>query len=73
MTRDAQDVSHVDSMAILYRLAWDRYEGSCLWNIRKAEVPDRLDAEETAKALRSNGDLEACLLGDRLKELCRAA
>lgn len=73
MTRDGHDVSHVDSMAILYRLAWDRYEGSCLWSIRKAEVPDWFDAEETAKALRSNGDLEACLLGDRLREVCRAA
>ena len=73
MTRDTPNLPNDDGMAILYRLAWDRYEGTCLWNIRRAEVPDRLDAEETAKALRSNGDLEACLLGDRLKELCRAA
>jgi hypothetical protein len=40
---------------------------------RRAEVPDVHDLEETAKALRANGNLEACLLADRLREAGRAA
>ena len=73
MDQDTAFARKAETIARLYQAAWDRYEARCLWNLRKADEPDVHDVEETAKALRMNGDLEACLLADRLREAARAA
>ena len=59
--------------ARLYRVVWRRYEAACLWNLRKAETPDANACEQTARALRANGDLAAWMLADALRDAARGA
>jgi hypothetical protein len=72
-SQDAPSGNKRSAVVALYDMAWDRYGARCLWYLRRAEVPDVHDVEETARALRVNGDLPACLLADRLREADRAA
>lgn len=57
----------------LYDLAWTEYASTCLWNVKRLAEPSTAHAAVVAMILRRRGDLNAAMLGDRLKKACDAA
>ena len=58
---------------ILYRLAFAEYGSHALWNLRSFETPSLEDALVVARALRTEGDLAARRLAERIEQACHAA
>ena len=57
----------------LYRLAFAEYGAHALWNLRLLEAPTTEDALVVARALRTEGDLVARRLAERIEQACHAA
>jgi hypothetical protein len=58
---------------ILYRQAFAEYGSHALWNLRAFEAPSPEDALVVARALRTEGDLVARRLPERIEQACHAA
>jgi hypothetical protein len=58
---------------ILYRQAFAEYGSHALWNLRAFEAPAPEDALVVARALRTEGDLVARRLAERIEQACHAA
>lgn len=61
------------AFAAIYRRAFAEYRALALWNLRAFDDPTREDALVVARALRTEGNLEARHLAEALEEACRAA
>jgi hypothetical protein len=58
---------------ILYRQAFAEYGSHALWSLRAFEAPSPEDALVVARALRTEGDLVARRLAERIEQACHAA
>jgi hypothetical protein len=67
------DTPPTEDFASLYRLAFAEYGTQALWNKRLLERPTPEDALVVARALRTEGDVEARKLAERIEKACRAA
>jgi len=61
-----------ESLASLYRRAFDEYGTRALWNMRLVEQPTPADALALTQALRTHGRMDGRRLAERIEELCRA-
>ena len=57
----------------LYRRAFEEYRALALWNLRAFDEPTPEDALVVARALRTEGNLQARQLAEEIEEACRAA
>lgn len=57
----------------LYQQAFAEYGSHALWNIRALQAPSPEDAFVVARALRTEGDLIARRLAERIEQACHAA
>jgi hypothetical protein len=62
-----------DDWKALYREAFRRYKGMCLWNMRELSEPSAGVALATARQLRYEGDMEARRLAERIERAVHAA
>lgn len=58
---------------ILYRQAFAEYGAQALWNLRVFDAPSPEDALVVARALRTEGDMRARFLAEKIERVCRAA
>ena len=64
--------THLENLAGLYRLAFDKHGARALWNMRLAEAPTPADALAITGALRTHGRMDGRRLAERIEALCRA-
>ncbi len=57
----------------LYHQAFEAYATRALWNWRLLEQPTVTQVLSTAESLRTEGDIVARRLAERLEEACRVA
>jgi len=62
-----------NGFAALYRRAFAEYGTLALWNVRSFEAPTPGDALAVARALRTEGTLQARSLAEQIEQACRAA
>jgi hypothetical protein len=62
-----------ESVAALYRQAFEEFGARALWSSRPAPYPTAADALAIVHSLRVEGDLNARRLAERIEAACRAA
>ena len=63
----------VQNYADFYREAFARFGAIALWNVRHLPDPQPEDALAITRALRTEGNLDARRLAERIERACRAA
>lgn len=61
-----------DTLASLYRRAFELHGAEALWSLRPVERPTPADALAITQALRTHGRMEGRRLAERIERLCRA-
>jgi hypothetical protein len=61
-----------DSLASLYRRAFQEHGAEALWSLRPVERPTPADALAITQALRTHGRMAGRRLAERIEQLCRA-
>jgi hypothetical protein len=69
----ATDWEQTPDYVTLYRRAFAEYGALALWNMRSFENPEPEDALAVARALRNQGNLQACQLAEDIEQACHAA